>query len=499
MAEQMKCPTCGESYSGEEYCPVHGIKLRAVAPTKGIDNTLPENGQPLQSSRRERTEHGAPSLMSAPPGVIEASSRKSLTSRLTSLLRGGTHPGPGAGTASPTTSLPPELTGWIPEGPPTFLKTADGRSQRVVNGDGAKALYKRYALGSLTRSEAYSRIQQLSSPCLTKLLTYGHFEGADFELISCAGSTQPFSEWLQTNVSAHSANWFIRQCTDILARLESAELASLWFEPTSFAVVENSLMLIDYGKLMVVGKAGSGFLSTLPASQTEYAAAEIFKTKLWHANSMLYSVGAIAMQLVNGHAPTHQATECGDLDFQVIRDDALRSAIRGLLYPDPARRWNVAHLSKWADGAPVDTPDWSRLRPGAARNALVLHGMNIYLPADLAEPLLRDLDLSAERLDEALDWLNDNPAMREVANEIAINRRNGRSSDWLLLRLAHRLNPGCPRIWRGLSLEDSVVERNLFELGRRAMNDDGQARALVDRLQCAELVGVYPPATEVKS
>ena len=122
-----------------------------------------------------------------------------------------------------------------------------------------------------------------------------------------------------------------------------------------------------------------------------------------------------------------------------------------------------------------------------------------YLPSDLAEPLLQDLDLSAERLDDVLDWLNDNPAMREVANEIAINRRNGRSNDWLLLRLAHRLNPTWPRVWRGISLEDAVVERNLFELGRRAMNDDRHAKALIDRLQRAELVGVYLSAKESKS
>ena len=34
--------------------------------------------------------------------------------------------------------------------------------------------------------------------------------------------------------------------------------------------------------------------------------------------------------------------------------------------------------------------------------------------------MLQDLDLSAERLDEVIDWLNDNPAMREVSNEIAV-------------------------------------------------------------------------------
>ena len=114
-------------------------------------------------------------------------------------------------------------------------------------------------------------------------------------------------------------------------------------------------------------------------------------------------------------------------------------------------------------------------------------------------PLLQDLDLSAERLDEVIDWLNDNPAMREVSNEIAIHRRHGRSTDWLLLRLAHRLNPVCPRIWRGVSLDDAAVERNLFELARRAMNGDAEAKALIDRLQQADLSDVYTVKSEVRS
>ena len=506
MANQLMCPTCGEAFSDEEYCPVHGARLRAMssatatataASDASAASRTPTHAQPL-----ERLEGSAdePSAQSTAGSVVtKHPGRPSLTSRLAGLLRGTTEAAPNLGAAQRATGLPPELKGWALAMPVTENRSLDGLSQQVVDADQRRALYKCYSTGSLTSNNAYAQLKHLQCTGLAPLFAHGLFNGKDFDLIAHDVAAKPFNEWVQCNLGEAAAVWFIRQCAEILTSLASVQLAPLWLEPSSFVVSASALKLIDYGKLMQVHAGGSGFLATLPASQTEYAGAEIFKTKHWHPNSPLYSVGAVAMQLAAGHAPTHQVTECGDIDLRVIRDDGLRSAIQGLLYPDPERRWQIADLVKWTQGSPVDLPDWSRLRPGAASSAFVLHGRNIHLPSDLAEPLLQDLDLSAERLDEVIDWLNDNPAMREVSNEIAIHRRQGRSTDWLLMRLAHRLNSACPRVWRGVSLDDADVERNLFELGRRAMNGDVEAKALIDRLQEVRLDGVYTVNSEAKS
>lgn len=510
MATQLMCPTCGEAFADEEYCPVHGARLRAVssapapapAPSTAASDALAASRTPTQAQALQEPERpaGEPSSQSTEvPGVTKHSGKPSLMSRLTDRLRRTTEPAPNSGAEPRTAGLPPELTGWALVMPLIEHKSLDGSSQQVVDADQRRALYKCYSPGSLTSNNAYAQLKQLHCTGLVPLLAQGHFSGKDFELIAEDAAAKPFDEWVQCNLGDGAAVWFIRQCAEILTSLASVQLAPLWLEPSSFVVSAGTLKLIDYGKLMQVHAGGSGFLATLPASQTEYAGAEIFKTKHWHPNSPLYSVGAIAMQLAAGHAPTHHVTEHGDIDLRVIRDAGLRSAIQGLLYPDPERRWQISDLVKWTQGSPVDLPDWSRLRPGAANSAFVLHGRNIHLPGDLAEPLLQDLDLSAERLDEVIDWLNDNPAMREVSNEIAIHRRHGRSTDWLLLRLAHRLNPVCPRVWRGVSLDDAAVERNLFELARRATNGDVEAKALIDRLQQADLSGVYTVKSEVRS
>ena len=499
MANQLMCPTCGKAFADEEYCPVHGARLRValsatVTSEDSVATPVPPNAHLLEGLADE------PSWPStAAPVVTRGPGKASLKSRLAGLLRGTPETAPNLGAAPRAAGLPPELKGWALAVPVTEHRALDSVSQQVVDANQTRAFYKCYSTGSLTSNNAYAQLKQVQCGGLVPLLAHGHFNGKDFELIAHDVAAKPLDEWAQRNLGEPAALWFIRQCADVLTSLHGVELAPLWLEPASFVVSGSALKLTDYGKLMQLSATASGFLATLPASQTEYAGAEVFKTKHWHANSPLYSVGAIAMQIAAGHAPTHQATECGDIDLRVIRDDALRAAIQGLLYPEPERRWKIADLVKWTQGSTVDLPDWSRLRPGAARSAFVLHGRNVHLPSDLAELLLQDLDLSAERLNEVIDWLNDNPSMREVSNEVAIHRRQGRSSDWLLLRLAHRLNPACPRVWRGVSLDDAAVERNLFELGRRAMNGDVEAKALIDRLHEAKLGGVYTVSSEPTS
>ena len=353
-------------------------------------------------------------------------------------------------------------------------------------------MYKRYTAGSLTSSENYAFLSESGSSALARLLAHGHFTGSDYELIAWDEKTVAFVEWMQTNSTEAAATWFLRQALEILNALKPIQAAPLWIEPGSLAVRNGGLLLTDFGKLMKASKKSGEFLASLPAVRTEFAAPEILKSKSWLPSSPMYSAGVIAMQLASGHAPTHDSIERGDLDLRQIQDDWLRTALLGLLYPDHRRRWTLESLAKWANGQVVGLPDWSRLHPGAAHDAFVLHGRGFFLPSDLAVPLLENLDVASERLEDVLGWLGKNPVMRDIVSEIRINQRAGRSADWLLLRLAHRLNPDCPRIWRGISLEEEQVESNLVELGRRATRGDAQAMELVERLRTADLRGVYP-------
>ena len=483
MSNLKKCPECGETFSGEEFCLIDGARLRRL------------NADPLQP------EQAGPAMAgSAETAASRASGEaRSWASRLSGLFGHDTARAAGSTARSDGPELPPELSGWAVSRPLREDRWADGSALHVVDGQGHKALYKRYTAGSLTSSENYAFLSKSGSGALAQLLAHGHFTGSDYELVAWDEKTVSFIEWMQSNSTEAAATWFLRQTLEILNALAPVHAAPLWIEPGSLAVRNGALLLTDFGKLMKAGAKSGEFLASLPAVRTEFAAAEILKSKSWVPNSPMYSAGVIAMQLASGHAPTHFAIERGDLDLRHVQDDWLRTALLGLLYPDHRRRWTLENLVKWSNGQVVGLPDWSRLHPGAAEDAFVLHGRGFFLPSDLAVPLLENLDAAAERLEDVLGWLGKNPVMKEIVTDILINQRAGKSADWLLLRLAHRLNPECPKIWRGISLGEEQVESNLVELGRRATAGDAQATELVERLRTADLRGVYPLDGRVSS
>lgn len=501
---KMHCARCGADYddSSLEFCLADGSPLLAVA-----DEPLTDNTRALDASSSRGSDGARPG---SEPDIATRARDDAATAPSTDPCTGaygsgglfervaGMFPGLSTqyGAAAAETALPSGLEEWSPAGGDE-IRTVDGTLVRVTDGRGRFAFHKRYASGSLASSECYDEMRDIGCTGLARLIAHGQHpvqgwrHGQDYEILEYTGETVGFDEWIRNNLGEASALWFVRQAAVILGELQSRRVFPLWLEPASFMLSANRLVLFDYGKLLRPHVGDGGHLMTLPASRSAYAAAEVFKTQTWFKNSVVYSLGAIAMQLIRGDAPIHQATEIGDVEFRTIGNDELRIAVRGMLFPEAQGRWCINDLLRWSAGGTVPTPDWSRLRPGASRTAFVLQGRSFHMPSEIAEPMLQDLDLAFARLDELLAWLDENPATREVANEIKLCRRQGRSSDWLMMRLAHRLDPTGPRIWRGISLADDNVETNLFELGRRAVDGDKRASELVRLLEQADLRGVY--------
>lgn len=500
----MHCARCGADYEDPslEFCLADGSPLVAVAEEPLADSAqAPDASDPRvgDCALRDDEPDSAPRAqedVDAAPGASRdsgADGSGDLLDRVAAMF------GPRAthrDAAAADTASPSGLEEWSPAGGDE-IRTVDGTLVRVTDGRGRFAFHKRYASGSLASSECYDEMRDIGCTGLARLIAHGQHpvqgwrHGQDYEILEYTGETVGFDEWIRNNLGEASALWFVRQAAVILGELQSRRVFPLWLEPASFMLSANRLVLFDYGKLLRPHVGDGGHLLTLPASRSAYAAAEVFKTQTWFKNSVVYSLGAIAMQLIRGDAPIHQATEIGDVEFRTIGNDELRTAVRGMLFPEAQGRWRINDLLRWSAGETVPTPDWSRLRPGASRTAFVLQGRSFHMPSEIAEPMLQDLDLAFARLDELLAWLDENPATREVANEIKLCRRQGHSSDWLVMRLAHRLDPAGPRIWRGISLVDDDVETNLFELGRRAVDGDKRASELVRLLEQADLRGVY--------
>jgi hypothetical protein len=406
----------------------------------------------------------------------------------------------GSNAQSPSEKILPEAVfakGWELEGSRAVQSTDSADFFSVQrNGGRERALFKRYRSGSDTSPSVYEILGDWNPEKCAKLLFSGNARVAgaecDSELIH-TGRSIPFSDYLTDNpdMGASGARWFLSESLEIVQELWHLGLTSSSLHPDSFMVgPEGDLLLCDYGQMFAT-EPENRFIPGVKNLKMEYAAPEIVNQRRIHTRkSVMYSLGAMAAFLTWGYVPTHSAVLSGDLDFASLPQGIL-APLMGLLYPDPENRWNADDLDLWLQGKPPATPDWSRLKPGASSKAFVIHGQAVHLPENLSGFLYDTPNAAADRLDEMLDWLDENPMARDIAREIRRNQADGRNPDWLVLRLAFLLNREHPRSFHGISLDDDVAAVNLAELGRRASNGDAEALDLVERIHNAELHDVF--------
>ncbi len=467
------CPRCGNHVAYDDmddYCPIHRTLLVFMEDVKKTETPK---------------EDAAPSKPSSPSGG-------GLLGRLKHMV--------GAGTQSPSQKILPEAlitAGWELEGSRAVHRTdsADFFSVKRNNGK-ENALFKRYRSGSDTSPSVYEILANWNPEKCAKLLFSGNVGVAggefDSELIN-TGRTVPFSGYLADNpdMGTSGARWFLSESHGIIRELHHLGLTSSNLHPDSFRVgPEGDLLLCDYSQ-MFAAEPENRFIPGVKNLKMEYAAPEVVNQRQIHTQkSVMYSLGAMAASLAWGYVPSHTAVLSGDLDFAALPQDMV-APLMGLLFPDPEKRWGADDLDLWLQGKNPEKPDWSRLKPGASSKAFVIQGKAIHLPENLSGFLYASPKAAAARLDELLDWLDENPPVRDIAREIRRHQADGRNPDWLVLRLAFLLNSDHPRSFHGIALDDDVVGVNLAELGRRASAGDMEAMDLVERLYNAELHDVF--------
>lgn len=481
------CPQCGDSreYGNvDDYCPLHHNRLVNKGDVKGDA----EASTASSTSAPEEGQNGKPV------------SSGGLIGRLKNMFSfGGKSNNSEEDASSPKEEvLPQKLTtmGWGLTTSLPVQSTGAADFFNVSNNDETRALFKRYRGGSDTSPSIYEAIEGLQPVRLAPLLFSGNVKtgGAEFdsELLLLA-DLRPFRQHLIDNPTMGEAGvkWFFREVLQILNELSGHDLACSHINPCSLSITAcGDLLLNDYSQMFPI-EPEDRFIPGIRNFEIEFAAPEIVNQRIIAASkSVMFSVGAIAAQMAWGYVPSHTAIMQGDLDFAGL-PQGIVEPLMGLLYPVPCQRWGCADLGQWLGGETVSIPDWSRIKPGASEKAIVIHGQAVYLPEDLPELLLRDLDTAAGRLDDILAWISANPRVRDIALEIRRHQAAVRSNDWLILRLAFLLNPKHPRSWRGIALEEDVAAVNLAELGRRAVSGDKESMVLLNKLYEAGLNDVF--------
>ena len=191
----------------------------------------------------------------------------------------------------------------------------------------------------------------------------------------------------------------------------------------------------------------------------------------------------------------------GSVPFGQAGEELLSRVLMGTLWPHPEQRWTLDDLARACESRGADLPDrlpWSSLRPGASAVALALAGEDHYLPEDLMHTAARHWDEALSNLGRILTWLE---STRFAALPLLLRRQmtqEGRSAEWVLVRLHRYIVPEAPLLWRELALDDAHAQDSLAALAQKSLDEgpDGvRARELMEQLFNADLRGAFESAT----
>lgn len=525
------CPVCNQNYGPEDdYCPVDGAKLRQQIPAQATESTdAAESG--AESTIADSHEAAQPSPASAengpvppfnPPhwstdlGETAASSAADMDKKERSLFDALKKR---LGIKTPSAedpsrwSIPPEVLeqGWELSGPVESHAAWDRwpLTRMAAHGPITTAQLLRYRTGSLTAQATYQKLQDHPLMAVGIVHAHGTTEVAgarfDYEVTSLPADGQPLTVWLSQTTPGESR---ARYLAPLLAQLLN-ELAERNLQPW---VLYPELLWLGEDRLYLSSIGAVRDLSDGPATQLHYSAAlhdsallkrpfaapELLESGVGAERSPLFSVGQVLSVALWGTERTLAAIGSGALPFALIEDARLSRWLMGCLWPRPDGRWSLADLQV-ALTDPLERitslPPWASLMPGAASHAFSFAGQQFWRAEDVLHTAMRTAywPEAIERIERLLHWLSGTP----WAGQAALLRQalhQGRSADWVLIRLIHTVLPDAPLTWRGHDFSDAHAEASLVALAQAALTG-GDATQELAALFTADLRGAFLPLT----
>lgn len=520
------CPTCQESFAGEEYCPVHFLKLALPAsqPTPG----------PSQDEAMQPTTPEAAALLLQPDQPDQADqpasadNSASLLDRIKKKLGGrfqkmtavpadspalGPPARPSADQAPETIELPPEVRdrGWTVDGPPVTLHGVDmWPVQRTDTEHPLPGRLVVYPSGVLTDVATYERLSGLlPSPCRAQLHAHGtvdrgHKLRAACELITTPGEVQMLDHWLAASQASEERGLSLLPGLRALVDdwLQS-RVAPICLDPTVLQRdAAGGLRLVRFGAMMTLtpGGAAAAYRPELARSgllPAPWVAPEVKGRLVVSPHSAVFSIGQILAMAVFGEAPSLHDVQCGRVTFHAIQSPVLARLLMGCLWPQAEERWNFQQLHQGLAALGIndlpEVPAWSRLVPGAAQNAFNLGGESFYRLEDAVQQANqpRHWAEALQRLDALLLWAT-GTAWKGVAEGLRVELSTStRSPDWCLVRLTRQVRPDLPLTWRGLDLSDTHAQASLTALAQAALTSATPDFTPLRQLINADLRGAF--------
>lgn len=533
MSLELICPTCGNSFRDEDYCPIDGTPLvrpAAREPLAGAEPEVAAQAEAATAARdarpADKTARGEPvgaAFDEAPSGEDQGSDPpgsdpKKGDSRLADLMsrlglrrvadrdalgRGGTasaeaEPG-GAPSPLPQTALD---DGWAITGP---LESRPGLDRWPVarvseEGETVSGHFHRFRTGALTPDSLYRRLAGGGVPRLARIWAHGTVAlggaRADYELVSLPQAGRRLDQWLAASTPSERRAWHLfPMLVDLIRLLATHDIKPLVLEPTQIQITDDGELWLATAAALVSAAAANEYRSEFESSALlprGWAAPELTQHSLLSPNAAVFSLGQLLSLALWGQPCSPADLQTGAVTFHAIEDARLARVLMGCLWPRPAERWTMDQLLQAAAATDTDampaTPPWDSLMPGASSTAFGFAGSSYWrleaLLAAAVEPA--HWDEATAQVEAILAWA-EGTAWVGQAKLLRRALAGGRSADWVLVALARAVRLDAPLTWRGLDLSDAEAATSLVGLAQRALRHGGADAATMQALFAADL------------
>ncbi len=389
-------------------------------------------------------------------------------------------------------------------------------NQISENGSGSATRFLRYRTRVLTTPALYQALRQHKSPALPELIAHGTLDlggaRAAFELNRLPQTLQPLQSWLNSAPPSEAkALNLLPHLVDFLAQLFNSGVYPISFTP-------NNLLRDDDGRIVLDNCACLAAIDSKPLDYRPELENNALISRIWSApesgeqlvvspKSAIFSTGQLLVTALWGQPMDLASIRSGNVPCHTITEPRLARIIQGCLWIDNIEsRWSLEQLTT-AVANPLDqmpgVEDWSQLGPRAMRNAMPMAGRTYWRVEELlANAVLpQNWEQAITQLPNVLDWIENGSPWSSTAKQLRNQLHAGKSSDHILIKMAHSVIAGLPCTWRGLDFSNEHARTSLVNLAQRSLAEDATPEeiALVDLLFDADLRGAFVKAVQSQS
>ncbi len=502
-----ECPSCGQAFPAEDFCPVHGIPL--IVPKVDADPELGIDGTSASTPEAENVVFDSGSAEVATGTNFESEHKLSgFMSRL-GLRRSKEKSDDASEIDLPTSLLPEEMldAGWIISGSVFSSGGVDAWPvEREILNVIEKGVYRRFRTGSLTPQDTYDRIIAVSLSPLPNLVAHGTVDmgGArtDFELVSTVQQGMMLDKWFaESSPSEARAQCVLRSLSSVLTELSIGGFQPIVLEASQLSLSDDGKVALTSLGVIAEIEAEVDIIqyrpefvrsSLLPQDAT---APEIIHQSVLSENAAVFSVGQLLSQAIWGQCFTHKDIQIGEVPFHTIVDERLATILRGCLWPKSTGRWTHSELNAAIDCDVSSLPSvkaWASLAPDASSAAFSFAGESYWRLEDLLRTAVQPQNWSEaiDQIENILKWAGDT-SWAGQAKMIIEALDSGRSNDFALIKLSGVVNPETPLNWRELDLTHTEAQKSLAALAHRALKGSKDANRAVQALFECDLRGAF--------